>query len=154
MTISDNIVLCHLYCVSFMDESMEDEDKKIIFFEYFKKGSQLDHCPFLYEWFKPKLEKISKIPEMPEREGIPKGEKIPWPRLKSILMLLRLVYPRLSLKKYAGNYDISYGTVRNWNIATDYNEKQAELLFGYSDLFCKRLFELIESHDDDLKQIE
>jgi hypothetical protein len=125
------------------------QQKTVDLFKHFRKGSRLEHCPFLYRWLEAELGMALKMPKKPSREGIPKGSPMPMPRYKMILILLQIAHPKLSLKKFAETYNLSYGTVRNWNYETEFNERQEELMNEYVILFVHRLKELIEAPGDD-----
>jgi hypothetical protein len=126
---------------------MNRKIKTDLLFEHFRKGSYLEYCPFLYSWFEPKLEEISNMPKHPSREGINPEDPKPMPRHKIMMALFQFVYPKLSLKKYAETYDLSYGTIRNWNVDKQYNEFQSELEREYLGLFINNLKSLIESEN-------
>ena len=123
---------------------MQKEQKATALFEHLRKGSRIDHCPFLYAWFLPKLEEAIKLPTKPSREGINPEDPKPMPRYKKMMMLYQLVYPRLSLKKYSETYDIPYGTVRNWNVESEFNDQLEQLIEEYVSLFMKELKNLVE----------
>jgi hypothetical protein len=87
-------------------------------------------------------------PRKPSRKGLSREDSKPMPKHKKLLMLWQIVSPELSLKKYSEAYDLSYGTVRNWNVEPQYNELQERLQLEYIDLFINKLKGLIEDSQD------
>lgn len=120
----------------------------------FTRKMNLEKCPFLLDWLTKKTEEINELPQKPDRHGIPKGDPIPMPRHKVLLALYRVVGEGFfRLNQFAGAYQISYGSVRNWLNDKAMAEKTAELLFDYVNLYLKTYNSLIESKDDNWDQI-
>lgn len=112
-----------------MDKSLRDK----LFMDLVEK-TNLESCPFFTDWWGTRV-----------KEAVPSGKKV--------LMLYKLAYPKVSLKKFAQAYGLSYGTVRNWCSGDEFYATQDKLADEFMGLFLEKLRKLIESRTDTSDQI-
>ncbi len=115
----------------------------------------LSNCNFLNRWFVEQKKKIEKeVPHKFPKAGISRGGKIPAGRGKRLLALHKTIDPKVHLKNFSDEFDLSYGTVRLWNIEPILDVWVQKFETDFAIKYSKTLDTLINTGDiGNLEQI-
>jgi len=108
-----------------------------------KENPELWACPFLLSWFMEKVLEIDEVPTTPIRAGVKKGERYPDPRYRLLLTLLKTVFQKVNMRKYADFFKIHHVTVKKWSLSPEHSQGIEDLASEFTLHWQKKYRELV-----------